>query len=253
MLAMLHKEWMELIRSSRLLSLVVLFTVFGVMNPGIAKLTPWLMEMMAEEMAASGMVITSVEVDALTSWTQFFKNIPMALLAFVVLWGSSLAGELQSGTLTLIVTKGLQRWKIFVAKLGLSILTWTAGIWYCYGITYGYNAYYWDNSIAEGIAEATAAWWLFGLWVIAIMYLFSVITGTATGTYLGTGMTIAASYLAGLIPKAADYCPTALTGGMAFVNANSGMGIETATYIITAVTLLVIVIITIPVFNRKQI
>ena len=57
---MLQKEWMELVRSGRLFSLVVLFTVFGVMNPGIAKLTPWLMEMMAEEMAASGMVITSV-------------------------------------------------------------------------------------------------------------------------------------------------------------------------------------------------
>jgi len=253
MLAMLQKEWMELVRSGRLFSLVVLFTVFGVMNPGIAKLTPWLMEMMAEEMAASGMVITTVEVDALTSWTQFFKNMPMALLAFVVLWGGSLTGELQSGTLTLVVTKGLQRWKIYAAKLGLSILTWTAGIWYCYGITYGYNAYYWDNGIAGGIAEATAAWWLFGFWVIAIMYLFSVIAGTATGTYLGTGMTIAASYLAGLIPKAADYCPTALTGGMAFVNTDSSIGNETATCIVTIVTLLAAVIIAIPVFNRKQI
>ena len=253
MLAMLQKEWMELVRSGRLFSLVVLFTLFGVMNPGIAKLTPWLMEMMAEEMAASGMVITSVEVDALTSWTQFFKNIPMALLAFVVLWGGSLAGELQRGTLTLIVTKGLQRWKIFAAKLGLAILTWTVGIWYCYGITYGYNAYYWDNSIAGGIAEATAAWCLFGLWVIAIMFLFSVITGMTTGTYLGTGMIIVASYLTGLIPKAVDYCPTTLTGGMAFVNTDGGIGIEAVTCIITVVTLLAAVIIAIPVFNRKQI
>ena len=251
MLAMLQKEWMELVRSGRLLSLVVLFTIFGVMNPGIAKLTPWLMEMMAEEMAASGMVITTVEVDALTSWTQFFKNMPMALLAFVVLWGGSLTGELQSGTLTLIVTKGLQRWKIFSSKLGLAVLTWTAGIWYCYGITYAYNAYYWDNSIAEGLVEATAVWWLFGLWVIAVMFLFSVITGTATGTYLGTGVIIGASYLAGLIPKAADYCPTTLAGGMAFVNADSG--IEAVTWIVTIVTLLAAVIIAIPIFNRKQI
>ena len=51
MLAMLRKEWMENVRGGRLLNLLVLFVIFGIMSPAIAKLTPWLMEMMAEEMA----------------------------------------------------------------------------------------------------------------------------------------------------------------------------------------------------------
>ena len=253
MLAMLQKEWMELARSGKLLSLIAIFTLFGIMNPAMAKLAPWLMEMMAEEMAASGMVVASVEVDALTSWTQFYKNMPMAVLAFVVLWGGSLTGELQNGTLTLIITKGLNRWKIFAAKAGLATVTWTAGVWYCYAITYAYNAYYWDNSIAEGLIEATFAWWLFGLWTIAILLLFAIITGTTTGTYLGTGAAIGVSYLIGMIPKAAEYCPTTLTGGMAFINVDTDAGMEPATCIITAVTLLAAFIIAIPLFNRRQI
>lgn len=251
MLAMLQKEWMELVRSGKLLSIVVLFTLLGVMNPAIAKLTPWLMEMMTEEMAASSMMITSVEVDALTSWTQFFKNMPMAILAFVVIWSGSLTNELQTGTMTLILTKGLQRWKIFITKVILTVITWTAGIWYCFGITYAYNTYYWDNSVARGLPVAATAWWIFGLWVLAMMFLFSVITGTTTGTCLGTGMMTGASYLIGIIPKAADYCPTTLTGGMNFINTDTG--IETVNWIITAVTLVAAIIIAIPAFNRKQI
>jgi len=247
---MLYKEWIELARSGRLLILIVLFTIFGIMNPGIAKLTPWLMEMMAEEMAETGLIVTAVKVDALTSWTQFFKNMPMAMLTFVILWGGSLTSELQNGTLTLIITRGLPRWKILGAKLVISTLIWTVAIWYCYVITYTYNEYYWDNSVAQGLLEATAAWWLFGLWILSIMFLFSVITGTTTGTYLGTGIAVAASYLIGMIPKAADFCPTILTSAMALVNGDTA--IEMRTIIITTVTLLAAIIITISAFNKKQ-
>lgn len=46
-LAFMKKEWMEQIRSSRLIILAILFLMFGIMNPAIAKLTPWLFEVMA--------------------------------------------------------------------------------------------------------------------------------------------------------------------------------------------------------------
>ena len=39
-LAFMKKEWMEQIRSSRLVVLTILFVLFGIMNPAIAKLTP---------------------------------------------------------------------------------------------------------------------------------------------------------------------------------------------------------------------
>ena len=51
--AFLKKEWMEQIRNSRLLILVLLFLLFGIMNPAVAKITPWLMEMMAESLEGS--------------------------------------------------------------------------------------------------------------------------------------------------------------------------------------------------------
>ena len=47
-IAFLKKELMECQRGGRLLFLGILFIAFGIMNPAIAKLTPWLLEMLSE-------------------------------------------------------------------------------------------------------------------------------------------------------------------------------------------------------------
>lgn len=45
------KECMELLRTGKLTVLLIIFILFGIMNPAIAKLTPWLMEAMADTLA----------------------------------------------------------------------------------------------------------------------------------------------------------------------------------------------------------
>ena len=54
MIAFMKKEWMEQLRSSKVMILGILFVLFGVMNPAVAKLTPWLLELMSESLAESG-------------------------------------------------------------------------------------------------------------------------------------------------------------------------------------------------------
>ena len=50
LMAFIKKEWMELLRTGKFMIIVILFMIFGVMNPAIAKLTPWMMEMYSEEL-----------------------------------------------------------------------------------------------------------------------------------------------------------------------------------------------------------
>ncbi len=38
------KELLEQLRTGKLLILTILFILFGIMNPAMAKLTPWIME-----------------------------------------------------------------------------------------------------------------------------------------------------------------------------------------------------------------
>ena len=93
LLAFMKKEYLEAVRTGKIIMLILLFVLFGIMNPAIAKLTPLLMEMYADTMAESGLVVTSVQVDAMTSWAQFFKNIPIAIIAFVLIFSDIFTKE----------------------------------------------------------------------------------------------------------------------------------------------------------------
>lgn len=221
MKAFLKKEWLELIRTGRLWILLLLFTLFGIMNPAAAKLTPWMMEVMAEQLAESGLTLTEVTVDAMTSWTQFYKNIPMALIVFVLLSSGSFTSEYQRGTLIPVVTKGLSRRKIAAAKAILLLGTWTVLYVLCYGITYGYNAYFWDNSAAHHLLMGALCWWLFGMWVLSWLLLFSAAADSATQVLLGTGTVVLGAYVLNLFPKAGRLLPLKLTDGLALLSGNA--------------------------------
>ena len=153
LLALMRKEYMEATRTGKIMIIILLFVLFGIMSPAVAKLTPWMMEMLSESMAESGLIVTNIQVTALTSWTQFFKNIPIALIAFVLIFSDIFTKEYKSGTLLLVLTKGLSRYKVVLAKTVLLLLIWTVGYGICFTITYGYNEYFWDNSIANNFGN----------------------------------------------------------------------------------------------------
>ena len=93
MKAFLKKEWMEWLRTGRLMVLLMVFVLLGIMSPALAKLTPWLMETLSDSMAGTGIVTTEITVDAMVSWAQFYKNIPMGLVIFVLLCSGSFTGQ----------------------------------------------------------------------------------------------------------------------------------------------------------------
>ena len=250
--AFIKKEFTELLRSGRLIILGLLFVLFGIMNPAIAKLTPWLLETMAVSLAESGMIITDVKVSAMDSWVQFYKNIPMGLIAFVLLESSIFTKEYTTGTLVLSLTKGLERYKVVISKTVVLTVLWSICYWMCFGITYGYNAYFWDNSVAQNLIFSAVCWWLFSVMVVALMVLFSAVAKSNTGVLLGTGGVVLVSYLIGLLPKCSKYLPTYLTDGNSLIY---GL-VEAKTYmtslVITVVASVVCFAISIPIFNKKQ-
>ncbi len=252
LVAFIKKEILEQLRLGKITVLGILFVIFGVMNPAIAKLTPWILEIMSDALAESGMTITNVTVTALDSWVQFFKNMPIALIVFVLLQSSIFTKEYSSGTLVLSLTKGLKRFKVVISKSGVLTALWTAAYWLCFGITYGYNAYFWDNAAAKNLVFSVALWWLFGIFVISLMTLFSTLAVSNTGVLIGTGGTAFASYLIGLIPKIGKYTPTFLIGGGSLVYGTAEVNDFTIAIIITSVLSLICFAVSLPLFNKKQ-
>ena len=188
----------------------ILFCLFGIMNPATAKMLPWLLEVMSEQLGDNSMLITGIEVDALTSWTQFFKNMPVLLIVFIVIFSGILTAEYQKGTLINVITKGLKRWKILISKLLIMFVSWTAGYLITFGITYGYNAYFWDNHIVQNLLFAALGYYLVGLWLISIILLASVILKSASAVTLSVGAAFVVSYLKGFLPAFQEYVPTYL-------------------------------------------
>ena len=251
-LAFFKKELMESARSGKLMILGILFFAFGVMNPAIAKLTPWLLDVLSESLAESGMTVTAVTVDALTSWTQFFKNIPMALIAFVLLYGGIFTKEYESGTLILVLTKGLARSKVVLAKALVMLSVWTGGYWLCFAVTYAYNAYFWDNSIAVGLMPAALHWWLFGIFTVCLCVLFSVLSKNSAGVLLGTGGAVALSYVLEFFPKIAKALPTALMQSAALMIGAQEAGEYTGAVVLTSLLCIACLAVSIPIMNKKQ-
>lgn len=252
MITFLKKEWMEAARTGRLGILMLVFVLFGIMNPALAKLTPWMMELMADSLEKAGFMLIDINIDAMTSWTQFYKNIPMGLLIFVLLCSGIFTAEYQKGTLIPVVTKGFARKKIAAAKALMLMGMWTALYVLSYGITYGYNAYFWDNRIAEHLTFAAACFWLFGIWVLALLVLFSSAAKTNIQVLAGTGAAAFGSYLIGLFPKVSRFLPTKLMDGMLLLQGAAKPEDYIPAIAAAAVTAVLAVVLSLICFDRKQ-
>lgn len=208
--AFTKKEFIESARTGKMLILMILFILFGIMNPAIAKLTPWLMEIMSQSLSDAGFSLTQTEVNALTSWTQFYKNIPLACIIFLLMFSNTLTAEYQNGTLINMMTKGLDRWKIIVSKILTVTALWTLGYWICYGITYGYNAFFWDNHIAAHLLFSAFCFYLFGVWMISLIILMSSFLRSSSAVLIAAGGVFLIIYLSGLLPDVKKYLPAQL-------------------------------------------
>ena len=250
--AFMKKECLEAVRTGKIIMLILLFVLFGIMGPAIAKLMPWVMEMQSDAMAEMGLMVAEVQVDAMTSWTQFFKNIPIALIAFVLIFSDIFTKEYRTGTLLLVLTKGLSRYKVVLSKTVLLLSLWTVSYGLCFAITYGYNAYFWDNGIAENLFFSAAVWWLFGVWVICLIVLFSSLLQNNTGVSLCAGGAVMLAYLLSMIPKVKSYLPTMLMDAHSLLTGVEGMDTYIKAIVVTAVSGVICIAVSIPVMNKKQ-
>ncbi|MDF2542927.1 MAG: hypothetical protein K0S47_2645 [Herbinix sp.] len=253
LIAFTKKEWLENIRTGKLLIMIIIFTIFGIMNPAIAKMTPWIYDMLSEQMAEQGIMINEMTVDAMTSWMQYYKNISMGLIVLVVMFCGILANEFQKGTLINILTKGLSRWKVITAKSIISVFIWTLCYWLAYGITYGYNAYFWDNSIARHLFVSAFFIYLVGIWLLSLLFVSSVFFETSSGVLLFTGAIFAIIYIASMIPTISDYLPTKLLSSGDLLTNASEPSDYIKSFIVTLVCLILCYTITIINFNKKRI
>lgn len=251
-IAFLKKEILETIRTGKLFIVLIISCLFGIMSPAIAKLTPWMMKTLSASLEESGLQVKEVVVDALTSWTQFYKNMPILIIVFVFVYAAIYVNEYQKGTLVTIISKGLARWKVYIAKYVILSLVWTMAVSVCYLITLLYNMYFWDNSIASYHFLGAVYYWVFGMMVVSLMACFSSLASQVSGVLLGTGGVTVICYIVSMFPKAADYSPIKLMSGMELLMKNNGPEDYFKALFMAIVLIIISNIIAVSALNKKS-
>ncbi|MDO4542536.1 MAG: ABC transporter permease subunit [Bacillota bacterium] len=251
LLAFTAKEITEMRRSARLWLLLVIFLIFAMLSPALAKMTPWLMSTLGESLSASGLEVKEITVNALTSWQQYYKNISLALIIFTLVCGGSLTEEYQKGTLVNMVAGGLKRRTVISAKTMVLIALWSLCYGLCWVITYGYNEYFWDNAIGSHLILAGLCPYLFGLWLISLIMVFSAVFRANSPVLAGIALVVGVSYLLSIVPKLGKYLPTNLLSSYGLLTGGAVGDMLPSIYITAGLTLAAFAL-AYPLFNKKQ-
>lgn len=252
-IAFTKKEFTEILRTGKGYILLMVFVAFGIMNPLMAKLTPMIVTMMSDSLKDQGITIGKVTVTAMTSWEQYYKNIPMEFIVLVVMFCGILVNEYQKGTLINILTKGLPRWKVIASKSITMLAAWSLCYWMCFGITYGYNAYFWDNGVASHIALGALYSYLFGVWLCSVILMASAYLDTFMPVLLTVGAVYAIVYLLDIVPALADYLPVKLVDGLSLLNGTAQVKDYLSALVITLLLTAAGTLLSVIGFNRKRI
>ncbi len=205
-IAFVKKEFMENIKNYRFFILLAVFLILGTMSAFLAKFTPEILSALAADMEMAS------EPVALDAWKQFYKNISgVGFSAFIILYGSCLSSEYSKGTLVLMVTKGLSRKAVILAKYTVAAVLMTICYWISYAAAYGCTACLWNDTDLSNTAPAA-----YGLWLVGFLYLSILITGCVIfrqtfTSILFTGGIAAVISMPGMMEPIAGFSPFILT------------------------------------------
>ncbi|HCA29652.1 MAG TPA: hypothetical protein DEP23_08860 [Ruminococcaceae bacterium] len=250
-LAFLKKEIYEYTKTYKLLIMLMVFAVFGITNPLVAKLLPEILGSLKTE----GIIMTLPEATAYDAWTQFFKNATqMGLIVMVILFSPVLSSELSRGTLINMLTKGLSRTVVILSKYTCMVVVWTISIALCFGLTYGYTVYLFPAGETANLLFSTFCLWMFGLFLLATLLLAATLTKSNYGCLLITGAVVVACMLVNIIPAAHRYNPISLaTDNMGLITDDIEVSSLYCTILISCLLSFLFLTISVLIFRKKQV
>lgn len=248
--AFTKKEFTENLRTYKLMIMIVVFLIFGVMSPLFAKFTPEILKAAGLDASALGMGMPT----AIDSFAQFFKNVgQLGLLVLVIVFSGIMANELSKGTLINILTKGMKRSAVILSKFTMATVIWTVSYLLCLAVTYAYTAYYFTIENTSNVFLTFSSMWLFGVLLVAIVILGGVLFKSIYGSLLLTGGIVVVMMIVNIAPKLQKYNPITLSSdNMQLITAQKAALDFIPAVIICAVLTIVSVIVSIMIFNKKQ-
>lgn len=206
-LAFTKKEIIENLRTYKIFVLFIVFFIFGLMSPFVAKMTPEIMNMLPMD----GIKIEIPTPVALDSYAQYYNNVAqMGILIFIAMFGGMISRETGKGTLTNILTKGLSRDSVILSKYVTAAGIWSASVLISILTTYAYTIYTFKGEYVPHIFISVLSFWLFGLFLLAALIFFAAIFKSSYSALLCTALLVILLSLFNLVPRVKKYNPNIL-------------------------------------------
>ena len=250
-LSLLKKEAIEGARTKKTTSTLILFLFIGLISPLTAKLTPLILQ----SIATGNIDINVAPPSEIDSWTQFFKNISqIGMFGLAIILSTQMANEFQKGTLINLLSKGLPRYQVVLSKIFYNFILWFLAYFCSCILTYFYTKYFFGISFPiRNILMAALLPFIFGLFLISLEILAGVISGNVIGTLILTTLGIVIQLILSIRDEIVKYMPIALIGKP--VNLIKGIGYDD--YYVPIITgnilLIMCIVISIAIINKKQI
>lgn len=250
-LAFMGKEFKEQIRTFKALILFIVLLLFGLVSPALAKIMPELLKLIPMD----GLELT-INIPAPTwmdAYAQFFKNITqIGIIVLLILLNGSISQEMQRGTLINMLSKGLARPTVILAKFTASGLLWS----FCYVLsavgTWIYTLILFGKHAPSHLFFSFFCLWLLGIFIIALLLFCSTLIGGGYGGILLTAGILGFLLLIGIFPQAAPYNPIALGSGN--ISLLSGIGVDEmiSACVVTLLLTVLCIVGAIVNFSKKQ-
>ncbi|MCL1862163.1 MAG: alpha/beta fold hydrolase [Defluviitaleaceae bacterium] len=216
----LKKELLESIKTHRLLILGAVFLFFGILSPLTARfmseILRWAME---SDPATAGMDFSMLMTEpvALDSWAQFYGNMGMAFFVLVIVFSGMLSSEISRGTLTIMLSKGLSRTAVVLAKFTAASIVWTCVFMLSVMTTWTYTALLFDDSAVQNLPFAMFILWLFGVLLLAITTFAATLTKKSFVCMISAGAIVVFLTLIALIPSTGAYNPAGFSSSFQLI------------------------------------
>jgi ABC-2 type transport system permease protein len=205
-IAFTKKEFIEQIRTYRLLIMISVFFLIGMMSPLLAKLLPQIMS----DVKVQGITLTIPEPTFIDAYSQFFKNMTnMGMIIFLLIFGGIISNELTRGTLVNILAKGLPRVTVILAKYTAALTLWTVSFCLSALTNYGYTIYFFED-FSKNLIFSLFCLWLFGAFVLALIFLSSTLVDGNFGGLILTAVVLVCMLVINSFPNTEKFNPVYL-------------------------------------------
>lgn len=188
-IAFTKKELLESVRTYKLFIMLIVFFVFGIMSPLLAKVMPEILTAAMPER----ITVALAEPAAIDAWEQFFKNISqVCLIVTIIIFSGTLSSELSKGTLVNLLTKGLSRKTVILSKFTSMFIIWTISYALAFITAWGYTMYLFSGAEIANLLFSIFCQWLFVIFLLSVLLFAATLMKSNYGCLLITFSVIGA-------------------------------------------------------------